>query len=146
MRGAWHQWRSCFEEAARAGAVPEVKQKVFKPKFPEIPVLEDYKAGGDQEFWSKFPANMSEKIAPEFNAEALSRMVDRLGCSDRARVDRVLTYLREGADIGCRGEFRCSTNSRNASSAYESGKEVTDAIAGWIADKYAYGPVAEEER
>ena len=59
MRGAWHQWRSCFEEAARAGAVPEVKQKVFKPKFPEIPVLEDYKAGGDQEFWSKFPANMS---------------------------------------------------------------------------------------
>ena len=88
---------------------------------------------------------MSEKIAPEFNAEALSRMVDKLGCSDRARVDRVLIYLREGADIGCRGEFRCSTNSRNASSAYESGREVTDAIAGWIADKYAYGPVAEED-
>ena len=144
-RGAWHLWRGCFEEAAKAGKVPEVKQKVFKPRFPELPVLEDYKAGGDTEFWSEFPANMSERISPAFSAEALCRMVDRLGCSDRARVDRVLTYLREGADIGCKGKFRCSTSSKNASSAYESGREVTDAIAGWIADKYAYGPVCEEE-
>ena len=38
-RGAWHLWRGCFEEAAKAGEVPEVKRKVFKPKFPELPVL-----------------------------------------------------------------------------------------------------------
>ena len=34
---------------------------------------------------------------------------------------------------------------KNAASAYETGPEVTDAIAGWIEDRYAYGPVGEEE-
>ena len=84
-------------------------------------------------------------MKPEFSHVALSAMVDWLGCSDRARVDRVLEYLRIGAEIGCKGIYRCSTSSSNASSAYESGREVTDAIAGWIADGYAYGPVEEEK-
>ena len=57
----------------------------------------------------------------------------------------MLGYLRDGADIGCKGSFRCSTSSSNASSAYKSGREMTNAVAGWIADGYAYGPVKEEE-
>ena len=108
-------------------------------------VFTNYKEGGGEEFWRKFPVNLEDKVDPEFSHRALSAMVGRLGCSDRARVDRVLGYLREGADIGCKGTYRCSSSSSNASSAYESGREVSDAIAGWIADKYAYGPVEEEE-
>ena len=76
-------------------------------------------------------------MKPEFSHVALSAMVDQLGCSDRARVDRGLDYLRIGAEIGCKGIYRSSTSSSNASSAYECGREVTDAIAGWIADGYA---------
>ena len=98
----------------------------------------------NRERW-KFPVNLEDEVRPVFCHKALSAMVGRLGCSDRARVDRVLGYLRMGADIGCKGIFRCSTSSSNASSAYESGREVTDAIAGWIADGYAYGPVEEGE-
>ena len=84
-------------------------------------------------------------MKPEFSHVALSAMVDQLGCSNRARVDRVLEYLRIGAEIGCKGIYRSSTSSSNVSSAYECGREVTDAIAGWIADGYAYGPVGEDE-
>ena len=138
-------WRKCFEEAAAAGDIPEAKQKVFKPRFPEIPTLANYKEGGGKEFWERFPVNLEDKVEPDFNHKALSALVGKLGCSDKARVDRVLGYLREGADIGCKGIYRCSTSSSNASSSYESGREVSDAIAGWIADKYAYGPVEEAE-
>ena len=108
-------------------------------------MLSDYKVGGTDEFWGKFPVNLEDDVKPAFCHKALSKMVGQLGCSDMARVDRVLGYLRMGADIGCKGIFRCSTSSSNASSAYESGREVTDAIAGWIADGYAYGPVEEGE-
>ena len=144
-RGAWHLWKGCFEEAAAAGDIPVPGLKKFTPKFPDIPTLKEYKAGGDGNFWSKFPVNLSDEVKPEFSHVALAAMVDRLGCSDRARVDRVLEYLRIGAEIGCKGIYRSSTSSSNASSAYECGREVTDALAGWIADGYAYGPVEEEE-
>ena len=122
-----------------------MKQKVFKPRFPEIPTLTNYKEGGGEEYWKKFPVNLEDKVEPDFSHKALSALVEKVGCSDRARVDRVLGYLREGADIGCKGIYRCSTSSSNATSSYESGREVSDAIAGWIADKYAYGPVEEDE-
>ena len=144
-RGAWHLWKGCFEEAAAAGDIPVPGLKKFTPKFPDIPTLKEYKAGGDRNFWSKFPVNLSDEVKPEFSHVALAAMVDRLGCSDRARVNRVLEYLRIGAEIGCKGIYRSSTSSSNASSAYECGREVTDALAGWIADGYAYGPVEEEE-
>ena len=106
---------------------------------------ECYKEPADDRFWDNFPANKTFRAVPGMNCEALREMVSKYGTSDQARVDRVIGYIENGADIGCRGVYRCSTVSGNAASAYESGREVTDAIAGWIVDGYAAGPVDEDE-
>jgi hypothetical protein len=56
-------------------------------------------------------------------------------------LQRVIGYVENGADIGCRGEARLPTRSSNAPSAYEFGPQVTDAIAEWVMKGYAFGPV-----
>ena len=144
-RGVWNRWRSCFEQAANMEELPVLEKKKFKPRFPEIPVLESYKEEAGQRFWDKFPCNMDQSVKPMFSYRELGRMADENEGVNMDRVRRVIGYLARGADIGCRGVFRTGTVSGNAASAYESGPEVSDAIAGWMADGYAYGPVNEEE-
>jgi hypothetical protein len=56
------------------------------------------------------------------------------------RLEAVCRDLENGADIGCRGDARSPTVSSNASSAYDCGAEVTDAVAGWVEDGIAAGP------
>ena len=73
------------------------EQKTFKPKFPEIPVLSDYKTEGTDEFWKEFPVNLEDEVKLAFCHKALSAMVEQLGCSDRARVDRVLGVPARGS-------------------------------------------------
>ena len=140
-RGAWHGWLQRFREASEGQQLPEPELSKFKPRFPDIPKREDYKEPAGEKFWEQFPANNVLKAVPGISSVALKGMVDRLGTSDRDRVDRVISYIENGADIGCRGIYRCPTVSGNAASAYESGHEVTDAIAGWIVDGYAAGPI-----
>ena len=144
-RGVWNRWRKAFEEAAAAGAPPVPAQKIFKPRFPGIRRLQSYESDPGNEFWSTFPSNLSEEINPLFDGEALKKLAGTLKVKDMVRVDRVAGNLANGADIGCRGIYRAATFSKNAASAYEAGWEVTDAIAGWIEDGYAYGPVSEED-
>ena len=141
----WHKWRKCFEEAAAVGGLPEPGRKQFKPRFPQLERCSSYEKDPGEKFWSKFPCNLSEAVKPEFNHAALRELAAKLGSKDPDRVNRVANNLENGADIGCRGIYRSATFSKNAASAYETGPEVTDAIAGWIEDRYAYGPVGEEE-
>jgi hypothetical protein len=47
--------------------------------------------------------------------------------------------LEQGADIGCRGEFRNASFSKNAESAFKFPAEITDAIEAWITKGFAKG-------
>ena len=122
-----------------------LEKKSFKPRFPQIKRLESYEGDPGQEFWSNFPSNLSEEVKAEFSHSRLRELAAELGSKNMNRIDRVAGNLENGADIGCRGVYRAATFSKNAASAYESGPEVSDAIAGWIVDGYAYGPVDEVE-
>jgi len=119
----------------------KIKMKEFKPKFPNIPKLADYKVLAPEEFWREFPVNLTCPGKPSMKVKALKQWVQALGCSDESRFERVVRYIQEGADIGCRGEARQPTRSTNAASAYEFGPQVTDAVAEWVKKGYAYGPV-----
>ena len=144
-RGAWYGWRERFREASRGPALPVLEMAKFKPRFPEIPKRECYREPAGEDFWERFPVNTAKKATPGMSGVVLRELVKEFGSSDIARVNRVLGYIEKGADIGCRGMYRCPTVSGNATSAYESGQEVSDAIASWIVDGYAAGPVAEED-
>jgi len=122
----------------------EIQQKEFKPKFPEIPEQEDYHEIPD-EVWEIFPTNDNRLGKSNINAGALKKLADSLGTSDSRRLEKVLDWIKNGAEIGCTGDFRRPTVSKNAKDAYGVGRQVTDAVACWIRDKYVRGPVKEED-
>ena len=120
-----------------AGNIEPPKLKQFKPKYPEIPVLQDYRKPAPKEFWEKFPSNLQCPGTPAMQGRRLKQWADAVGCGDQARLNRVLSYIEKGADIGCRGTAREPSTSGNAESAYAAGAQVTDAIAEWVHKGYA---------
>ena len=120
-------------------------QKIFKPKFPHIPRMISYKGVLPDTFWGKFPVNLVQPAKAGISIIELDKLVHELGCRDWARLERLRRYITEGADIGCKGMFRASTQCGNAPSSYQSGPEVSDAVACWVTEGYAYGPVEECE-
>jgi hypothetical protein len=118
--------------------------KVFKPKFPEIPVLNCYKGRLPDEFWDKFPVNLKCPAVPSLKKKKLKQWAQALGVSDPERLQQVLGYVENGADIGCKGAAPLPSRSSNAPSAYDYGPQVTDAIAEWVKKGYAYGPVGPD--
>ncbi len=106
---------------AVAGAEVSFREKVkeFKPKFPDIPVLDDYKRVAPALFWDKFPVNLVCPGKPSLISKKIKMWVNALGCSDTARLNRVLNYIDKGADIGCRVPARGPSRSSNAASAYQ---------------------------
>jgi len=128
-----------------AGNVSLPAEKIFRPKFPNIPTRTEYRSAAGKDFWRHFPVNLVCPGKPSLKAKNLKQWADALGVTDQARLDRVLRYIREGADIGCRGAAREPSRSSNAASALLHGPQVTDAIAEWVAKGYAYGPVSAAE-
>jgi hypothetical protein len=76
----------------------------------------------------------------------LKSWANAVGCSDRERLTAVCRDLENGADIGCRGEFRQPTTSSNASSAILHGAQVTDAVADWVKQGIVAGPIDPAKR
>ena len=128
-----------------AGAVFHESTKIFTPKFPGIPRMNSYRGTLPEYFWQQFPVNLVSPGRPSLNKKKLRFWANALGCSDPARLTRVLNYIEHGADIGCKGGARAPSRSSNAASAYEYGPQVTDAVAEWVEKGYAFGPVGAEE-
>jgi hypothetical protein len=105
-------------QAAEMPDWPLPPPKTFKPKY-QLPLIEDYKTEAPAEFWEIFPDRepgaghslVSEQKLREAQMEAKLEAgpVFEAVCRD----------IREGADIGCRGQFREQSGSSNAPSAFE---------------------------
>jgi hypothetical protein len=136
-------WRSRFA-ACINNPVLLPPAKVFKPKFPQLPVLTDYRVITSGEFWGNFPQNFTEPAVSNISPVELGKCLRENGLMS-GEAEKVISWIADGADIGCRGRFRAASQSKNAKNAYEHGRQVSDAIAAWMQQGYAYGPVEEEE-
>ena len=141
----WNRWREEFRIAAECTEVMGIKEKVFKPKFPELPVLANYRSKAPAAYWDLFPKNNTCPAVPGINRVAIQQIANTVGVSDIARLNRVIKRTVEGADIGCKGKFRDSSQSTNAANTYEHGPEVSDAVASWVQKKVVFGPVSKAE-
>jgi hypothetical protein len=74
----------------------------------------------------------------------LEGMARAAGCWTPAD-QKIIDDLEKGADIGCKGEFRNASFSKNAESAFKFPAEITDAVAAWITKGFAKGPFEEPE-
>jgi hypothetical protein len=134
------RWTTHLLVAARLANPPVPSPRTFSPKF-ELPVLRCYRAAAPEEYWEKFPSNTPSKGKSLINPVRLRRLAAVVGCEDQARLDLVCRDLAEGADIGCEGEFRMSSFSENAPSAFEYPLQVSEAIAQWVHKGFAMGPL-----
>jgi len=120
------------------------EKKEFKPKFG-MPELVRYDAGHPEGFWEKFPENKRTKGESMIDGVKLWELANTHGCGDWDRLFTVCKDLKQGANIGCKGENRLPTISKNAKSAFKFGAQVTDAIADWVNKGFAIGPIREED-
>ena len=123
---------------------PELKpKKVFTPKHT-LPELHSYAGKANKDFWEAFPSNHKWPGRSLIDADALEALGASLGLLDE-RFHTVLNDIRYGASLGCRGEPRLPTRSKNSPSALEFGPQVSDAIADWIIKGFAHGPVRPQD-
>jgi hypothetical protein len=119
--------------------------KVFKPKFPQLPVQKSYQCIDDAEFWRRFPVNTKQPATSNISAAALRELLRRHRLLHDGQAGKVLDWLQNGANIGCKGIYRAASHSKNMKGAYECGRQVSDAIAAWVQQGYAFGPVEEDD-
>jgi hypothetical protein len=64
-------WAKLIMEVEAAGPVAVPKEKIFKPKFPRILVLNDYTKAAPEEFWAEFPGYFVCPAKPSLNGKKL---------------------------------------------------------------------------
>ena len=111
--------------------LPLPKQKVFKPKHA-IPKLRSYEGRAPSWYWDLFPSNYQCPAQPKINADKLKELALQYGYHDHTQLERVVNWIKNGADIGCKGKYREPTRARNTESAIEEGFKISDAIADWV--------------
>ena len=122
--------------------IPPAKR--FKSKH-NLPILDDYNSEAPDHFWDLFPKNLESSGSSMINGNKLKSLALECGYTDLPHLDKVVNWVVNGADIGCKGEFRNPSFANNSSSAYLDGLKVSDAIADWTKKKFAFGPVPLSE-
>jgi hypothetical protein len=150
-RGALQESRNWLKDLdqARNQPVPDPPNlKTFKRSNKEIPELESYDGILGKEYWSNWTSYTFKDLGKDqswVDGETLYKECERAGYRDLSKVRKVADYIKEGADIGCRGEGRLPTRTENDHSVATYGVRVADTIQQWIKDKICLGPFDEED-
>ena len=114
--------------------------------------------------WQSFSHAEALKLKSWVNPVKLRKVMDRVGMVITKQRQRVLEYLKDGAEIGCQGEARLGTKHKNCRSVIEEGKKLADMIQvrvvisvlrigkphhhlllqSWIVQKICIGPMDSE--
>ena len=139
------RWRGRIRDVLEGPDVPEAGRKIFVPKH-ELPKIKNYRERAPVEFWRKFPVNKVGCGKSWVDPVKLRSIAEAVGYRDEGELEKVCKDLEEGADIGCRGEARQPTVSRNAEGVWDYPEHITDAVAGWVAGGIALGPLDPADR
>ena len=126
--------------------VPEVGSAVpgrFEVKNPEIPVLESYGKKANAGFWKSFPENYPTGICQKANCEKLKRYIKKHWpvwlLPQRKVAEEAVVRLNGEIEVKFVKKLG-ALEEKNAKSAVENGKEMTDAIASWVKAGFVAGP------
>ena len=141
-QGAWNDYLVKLS-ASLPLQVPS--PKVFKPKM-NLPILQNYSGYvSDMKYWEYWPKNIQTVGKSKIDGQRLKELALESNFKDLSTLDKVFKDLTEGARIGCVGKYRYPSVSNNAKMAYDFGERVSDAVAEWVKDGYARGPVNKED-
>ena len=130
--------------------LPEpIPLKEFKPAYPQLPVLKTYKGRFPMKYWEHWTKRSYTDIVPVKSwicPVKLKQLAEEVGIPpDDLQLHRVLERLKDGANIGCKGNGRLPTLCPNSPSASEFGQRVADSLQGWIAEGLCFGPLQKHE-
>ena len=74
-RRLWQFWHETWYKANSKELPPLLSLKIFKPKFPNLPLLES-------NFWQEFPVNLVQLAKVAVNYKKLRAMVLEAGFKD----------------------------------------------------------------
>jgi hypothetical protein len=140
----WSSVQHWFDRKEISYKPVEKKEQVKEIKWPDIPVLDDYRVSPDCEFWKKFPSR-SMPVGPETNVN-IDRLRIYLNMSRHClsvhqwkRGQRLIDSLTNGAPAFQKTPLPPITVP-NASSAFIHGECLTEKIATWIDSGFVVGP------
>jgi hypothetical protein len=103
---ACRDWWKCRFAATLGNTTPDPAMKIFKPKFPEILVLDDYRCISDAGFWEKFPVNFVQPAKSNISAVALRRQLASANIPESDQVKKVINWIDNGAEIWVPGQIQ----------------------------------------
>ena len=96
-------------------------------------------------FWSTWPKRtVPEQIETWISHEALQNEAKKAGYKG-VKLNKTLDWLENGVELGCEGDARLQTISKNNQSALDFGVRITDALRGWVEDGICAGPLSMGE-
>ena len=110
----------------------EPEKKLFVPKNLEVPRLPTYEKKAPLWYWDLFPENAVKSTKSKIDGDKLRAMAIEHGYSDIQQLDKIIGWIKNGAKIGCHGQYREPTKAKNAKGCAEDGHKISDAIASWI--------------
>lgn len=141
-------WVARYEESLHTAVRPEEPiPPPFVKNHPEVPSLECYEGEYSDEFWSKWPrVPLPKKANSPIIVNAYERHCKSSGV-DSELLDRVVTNLREGAQLGARGAGRLPAQGKNLKNFYALGEKSLDAMCTWLHSDppFMAGPFREHE-
>ena len=141
------RWEEMIEFVSTRVKEEADEPKEFNPKNKNIPVLETYSDELGDEYWSKWekmqyePENNKSWIKPE----ELKKEAERLGMTEKLKLEEIVKTLEAGANLEVKGEGRWSSRGRNNPSTLEYGARLADSLQSAIKDGFMWGPLTEEE-
>ncbi len=108
-------------------------------------MLDRYDVTPDEQFWKKFPSHRPNKnvVSPRINVKALQKLIQmcwfKWTLPQRLIAKKALKDAKYGAVTKLKGSLP-SIRCKNAKSAIENGKHMTDTLAEWVKKKFVAGP------
>ena len=92
-----------------------------------------------------FPMNYKCPAKSLVNGDLLRELAIQYGYVDMEQLDKVCDWLKNGAEIGCKGKYRQPSKASNSKSAFVEGEKVSDCVADWLEKGFAFGPINLDE-
>jgi hypothetical protein len=144
---AWRDIEEWIDDSRSVACSVQATHKLTDLKNVEIDCLETYAGLAPNSFWYKFPKYYPKKQVSTIKVRRLKFYVRkcwfRWTRSQRRFARKALQRLKGSEKVVLKRELG-GINTRNAKSAVENGKHMTDAICSWVKKKFVAGPFGKK--
>ena len=119
-----------------------IPSQTWKPKCPELVVLDDYKTKPDDGYWVKWCKNTPPDLSDRqswINGDKLREVAMELDYHRPGNLAWAIKTLSEGARIGARGSGRMIFSADNYPTASSEGHLLADSLNDWLRKDLAIG-------